>query len=88
MKSMGLELPGMGDGSIVGGAQGASRKREALMREARYGIGSVLVEEGLPPTMVYVIVEGECRIIKGKPGPRSFSGEKKERVVEKYQTRI
>lgn len=70
MKSMGLELPGM-----AGGGEGGGRKREALMREARYGVGSVLVEEGDEPTMVFVVVEGECRIVKGKP--RSQSGSKK-----------
>lgn len=45
------------------------------MREARYGVGSVLVEEGDDPTTVFVVVEGECRIVKGKP--RSQSGSKK-----------
>lgn len=65
MKSMGLELPGMGEGGAVGAGDGREgRKKEALMREARYGIGSVLVDEGAAPTMVFVIVEGECRIIK------------------------
>lgn len=65
MKSMGLELPGMGGGAA--GGEGGGRKREMLMKEARYGMGSVLVEEGNPPTMVFVIVEGECRIVKVKP---------------------
>lgn len=72
MKSMGLELPGMGGaggGGGVGGAggEGGGRKREGLMRDARYGVGSILVEEGAAPTTVFLIVEGECRIIKGKP---------------------
>lgn len=71
MKSMGLELPGMVGlasdgvgGGGGGGGGGDARKREVLMREARYGVGSVLVEEGAAPTMVFVIVEGECRIVK------------------------
>lgn len=69
MKSMGLELPGMGGGDGggsggEGGVGGGGRKREGLMREARYGVGSKLVEEGADPTMVFVIVEGECRIVK------------------------
>lgn len=75
MKSMGLELPGMGEGGAAGAGEGREgRKREALMREARYGVGSVLVDEGAAPTMVFVIVEGECRIIKsGKPRSQSQS---------------
>ncbi|CAM9240672.1 unnamed protein product, partial [Hapterophycus canaliculatus] len=79
MKSMGLELPGMGgvDGGGFGGeggVGGGGRKREGLMREARYGVGSKLVEEGADPSMVFVIVEGECRIVKsGKPRSRSQS---------------
>lgn len=69
MKSMGLELPGMGGGDGggpggEGGVGGGGRKREGLMREARYGVGSKLVDEGAEPTMVFVIVEGECRIVK------------------------
>lgn len=77
MKSMGLERPGMGGGGGGGdGSGGGGRKREPLMREARYGVGSVLVEEGEEPTMVYVVVEGECRIVKGRPG-RSHSALKK-----------
>lgn len=77
MKSMGLELPGMGEGG-GGGGEGREgregRKKEVLMREARYGVGSVLVDEGAAPTMVFVIVEGECRIIKsGKPRSQSQS---------------
>lgn len=68
---MGLELPGMegfgGEGGGGGGGGANGRKREMLMREARYGVGSILVEEGAPPTTVFVVVEGECRIIKGKP---------------------
>lgn len=64
LKSMGLELPGASGGS---GTEGPERKREMLMREARYGMGSILVEEGAPPTTVFVILEGECRILKGKP---------------------
>lgn len=84
MKNMGLELPGMGDGGTGGGGRdGGNRKREALMREARYGIGSVLVEEGMPPTIVYVVVEGECRIVKGKPGSKYSSGEKEPRKKRK-----
>ncbi|CAB1115637.1 unnamed protein product [Ectocarpus sp. CCAP 1310/34] len=79
MKSMGLELPGMGGeggfGGEVGGGGGGGgggRKREVLMREARYGVGSILVHEGASPTMVFVIVEGECRIVKsGKPCSQS-----------------
>lgn len=77
MKSMGLELPGMSDGpgGVVGGGgggrEGGGRKREALMKEARYGVGAVLVEEGMPPTAVFLIVEGECRIVKGKPRSKS-----------------
>lgn len=73
MKSMGLELPGTGG---VGNWEGSNRKRETLMKEARYGVGSILVEEGMPPTTVFVIVEGECRIVKGRPKPKS-SGRKK-----------
>ncbi|CAM9940844.1 unnamed protein product [Ectocarpus sp. 12 AP-2014] len=80
MKSMGLELPGMGGeggfGGEVGGGGGGGggRKREVLMREARYGVGSILVHEGASPTMVFVIVEGECRIVKsGKPCSQSHS---------------
>ena len=82
MKSMGLELPGMGglggEGAMGGGGGGGGggdgRKREVLMREARYGVGSVLVAEGAAPTMVYVIVEGECRIVKsGKPSSQGQS---------------
>lgn len=78
MKSMGLELPGMGEGGAVGAGEGREgregRKREVLMREARYGVGSVLVEEGAGPTMVFVIVEGECRIIKsGRPRSQTQS---------------
>lgn len=90
MKSMGLELPGMGEGGFGGGGEGGGsggggggggggRKRENLMREARYGIGSILVDEGAAPTMVFVVVEGECRIVKaGKPRSQSQSavGEK------------
>ena len=77
MKSMGLELPGMGaaggGGGGVGGVggEGGGRKREVLMRDARYGVGSILVEEGAGPTSVFLIVEGECRIIKGKPRTQS-----------------
>lgn len=68
MKMMGLELPGMGGGGGGGGGgEGGGRKREVLMGEARYGVGSVLVEEGASPTTVFVVVEGECRIVKGKP---------------------
>lgn len=44
------------------------------MKEARYGVGSVLVEEGQPPTTVFIIVEGECRVIKRKFRPKP-SGE-------------
>lgn len=70
MKSIGLDLPGKGGvgGGVVGRIGGCweTRKREALMREARYGVGSILVEEGKPQTSVFIIVEGECRIIKGK----------------------
>lgn len=82
MKSMGLELPGMGEGGGGGGGGGGGegregregRKKEVLMREGRYGVGSVLVDEGAAPTMVFVIVEGECRIIKsGKPRAQSQS---------------
>lgn len=86
MKSMGLELPGMGAGGGGGGGEGGAggegRKRENLMREARYGVGSILVDEGASPTMVFVIVEGECRIIKsGKPRSQSQSaGEKRPNV--------
>ena len=77
MKTMGLELPGMGaaggGGGGVGGVggEGGGRKREVLMRDARYGVGSILVEEGAGPTSVFLIVEGECRIIKGKPRTQS-----------------
>lgn len=76
MKSMGLELPGMGEGGGGGTGEGKEgRKKEVLMREARYGVGSILVDEGAAPTVVFVIVEGECRIIKsGKPGSQCQSG--------------
>eukprot|EP00904_Undaria_pinnatifida_P005680 jgi/Undpi1/2241/HiC_scaffold_12.g05627.m1 len=82
MKTMGLELPGMGaaggGGGGVGGVggEGGGRKREVLMRDARYGVGSILVEEGAGPTSVFLIVEGECRIIKGKPRTQSAAAPK------------
>lgn len=68
LTSLGLELPGASGGS---GAEGPERKWEMLMREARYCVGSILVEEGAPPTTVFVIIEGECRIVKGKPHPQA-----------------
>ncbi|CAM9981253.1 unnamed protein product, partial [Scytosiphon promiscuus] len=47
-------------------------RAESACSTSRYGVGSKLVEEGADPTMVFVIVEGECRIVKsGKP--RSLS---------------
>lgn len=82
MENMGLDGAG-GEGGVggvggvggIGGGGSGGKKGEMLMREARYGVGSVLVEEGAPSTMIYVIVEGECRIMKGKPRSQ-ISGEK------------
>lgn len=72
LASIGLELPGASGGS---GVEGLEKKMEMLLREARYSMGSILVEEGAPPTTVFVIIEGECRIVKGKPQSQE-AGEK------------
>lgn len=57
------------------------------MREARFGVGSVLVDEGAAPTMVFVIVEGECRIIKtGKPRSLSEPAGESDRRYSSPQT--
>ena len=74
MKSMGLLHLGVGGGSVFEGD--GKKQREALTRETRYGVGSILVEEGAPPSTVFIILEGECRIVKGKHKPQQ-SGEKR-----------
>ncbi|CAM9757173.1 unnamed protein product, partial [Choristocarpus tenellus] len=71
LKGVGFDLLGMGayNESNNGKKRDPREPREPLMKEVRYGVGSVLVEEGSAPTMVFIIVEGECRIVKGKTQP-------------------
>ncbi|CAM9389355.1 unnamed protein product [Chrysoparadoxa australica] len=70
---LGLELP---KGMQIGGYEGSEEVARPIkktrdsrqMLETAYQAGSVLVREGAPPSILAMVIEGECAMVRGEHG--------------------